>query len=293
MVTTFVGSLALIPLLFLIWDSFKAVSVGNLWDPSLTNFTLKNYREVYADPRAFTPLRNVIYGLMFVPLIMPSMLKAIGWILFLSPKIGLFNKVWLLLPFTEEPLFNAYSIPAMFWVEGLSMSPLTFLMLGAALRAMDPSLEEAAYTAGAGKASTLFKVTFPMMTPALAGIGLLQLVRGLEAFEVPLIMGASAGIHVFSTNIYFAVREMEPPLYGQAFVYTLVLITISMMGLLLYQRMMGRAGQYATVTGKGYRPRLIDLGKRKYIASSFSFLFLVFSVILPFLILLYASFLPY
>jgi iron(III) transport system permease protein len=223
---------------------------------------------------------------------MPSILKAIGWILFLSPKIGLFNKFWFSLGFTE-PIFNAYSIPAMFWVEGLSMSPLTFLMLGAALRAMDPSLEEAAYTAGAGRIPTLLRITLRLMIPALAGIGLLQFVRGLEAFEVPLIMGSSVGIHVFSTNIYFSAREISPPLYGQAFVYGLVLIFIAMIGLFFYQRIMGRAGQYATVTGKGYRPRLIDLGKWKPLATCFIFLFLLFSVILPFLILLYASFLPY
>ncbi|MFC1962481.1 ABC transporter permease [Chloroflexota bacterium] len=325
LIVAFVGLASLIPLLFLLWDSFKEVSVGNLFDPSLTNFTLKNFREAYADPRSLTMLsdslffafgsmavafffggtmaflvertntllRNVVYGLMFIPLVMPSMLKAIAWILLISPEIGMFNRAWLLLPFTEEALFNAYSIPAMFWVEGLSMSPLTFLMLGSALRAMDPSMEEASYTAGAGKLSTLFRITLPMMTPALAGIGLLQFVRGLEAFEVPLIMGYSSGIQVYSTNIYFAIREVTPPLYGQAFVYSLVLIILSIIGLILYQRFMGHAGQYATVTGKGYRPRLLDLGKWRGAAAAFIFLFLAFSVILPFFVLLYASFLPY
>jgi iron(III) transport system permease protein len=324
LVTAFVGATSLIPVFFLVWDSFKEVYVGNLFDKSLTNFTLVNYRQALADPRAFgmlgdsfffatgamavafffggtiaflvertnTPLRNAIYGLMFIPLIMPSMLKAIGWILFLSPTIGLFNRVWLFFGFAQ-PIFNAYSIPAMFWVEGLSMTPLTFLMLGAALRAMDPSLEEAAYTAGAGKFSTMVRITLRLMTPALAGIALLQFVRGMEAFEVPLLMGASAGIHVFATNIYFAAREINPPLYGQAFVFSLVLIVICMVGLFIYQRIMGRAGQYATVTGKGYRPRLLDLGKWRPAATGFILLFLVFAVILPFLILLYASYLPY
>lgn len=323
-VTIFVSALCMIPLFFLFWDSFKDVYVGNLFDPSLTNFTLKNYREVLADPRSFgmlgdsfifafgaiivafffggaiaflvertnTPFRNIYYGLMYVPLVMPSMLNSIGWILYLSPTIGLFNKAAMFIGF-PGPIFNAYSLPAMCWVQGLSMSPLTFLMLGAALRAMDPSLEEAAYTSGAGKLTTIVRITLRLMTPALAGIWILQFVGGLEAFEVPLLMGASAGIHVFSTNIYFAARELNPPEYGNAFVYAITIIIIGTAGLMFSQRMMGRAGQYATVTGKGYRPRLIDLGKWRFVSTAFTMLFLVFSTVLPFLMLLYASFLPY
>ncbi|MBM2830990.1 MAG: sugB 2 [Dehalococcoidia bacterium] len=314
----------MIPVFFLLWDSFKDVQVGNLLDLSLNNFTLKNFRVAFADPRtpamignslifafgamavafvfggviAFlvertnTPFRNFIYGLMYIPLVMPSMLKAIAWILLLSPTIGWFNKVWFLFGFTQ-PLFNAYSVPAMFWVEGLSMAPLTFLLLGAALRAMDPSLEEAAFTAGASKPVTLYRITFRLMTPALAGIALLQFIRGLEAFEVPLMMGAGQGLMVFSTNIYMSMREMFPPAYGEAFVSSLALIALSVIGLVLYQRAMSGAERYATITGKGYRPRLMDLGRWRRAAGAFILFFLLVAVILPFFVLLWASFLPY
>lgn len=325
LVTFVVGVLAVIPLFFLVWDSFKDVRIGNIFDPSLTNFTLKNYRDVAEDPRAFTmlgnsfgfafasmalafvfgggiaflvertntPMRNVAYGLMFIPLIMPGMIKAVAWVLLLSPQMGLLNKLWFAVSGSADPIFQAYSLPSMVWVEGLSMSPLTFLMLGAALRTMDPSLEEAAYTAGSGRARVLFRITLPLMTPALAGIGLLQFVRGLETFEVPLLMGMPAGIPVFSTQIYWVVREVSPPQYGIGFIYGLTVIVLAMGGLLLYQRMMGRAGQYATVTGKGYRPRLIDIGRWRWAASGFILFFLFCAVVLPFLVLLYSSFLPF
>lgn len=319
-----VGVLAVIPVLFLLWDSFKNVTVGNLLDLSLSNFTLDNFTRAYSDPRTLgmlgdsllfafgsmvvafifggtiaflvertnSPFRNVIYGLMYIPLVMPSLLKAFAWILLLSPSIGILNKAWMFLGFSQ-PLFNAYSIPAMFWVEGLSMAPLTFLLLGATLKTMDPSLEEAAYTSGANKPLTLYRVTFRLMTPALAGIALLQFVRGLEAFEVPLIMGAGQGIMVFSTNIFFAIRQYNPPLYGEAFVSSLTLIALCLIGLFFYQRAMGRAGQYATITGKGYRPRLIDLGKWRPLATAFMLFFLVVALLLPFIVLLWASILPF
>jgi iron(III) transport system permease protein len=131
------------------------------------------------------------------------------------------------------------------------------------------------------------------MTPALAGIGLLQFVRGLEAFEVPLLMGLPKGIRVFSTNIYWVVRETNPPEYGLGFVYGITLVIVAMVGLFIYQRMMGRAGQFATITGKGYRPRLIDLGRGRWFAGGFIIFFLFVAIVLPFLVLLFASFLPF
>ena len=323
-VVLFVGSLAIIPPSYLLWSSFKPISLGNIADFSLSNFTLENYTYAFSDPSIFitlfdsfffaggsmlvallfggmiaflvertnVPMRNLTYGLMLIPLIMPSMLKAIGWILLINPNNGILNIIWYSIGF-KEPLFNAYSLPAMFWVEGLSMSPLTFLLLGSALRGMDPSLEEAAFTSGAGKALTFFKVTLKLMTPAIAGIALLQFIRGLEAFEVPFVMGSTKGIHVFATNIYVSIKEISPPEYGFAFVLSLLLTALAIIGLIIYQRAIARSGQYATVTGKGFRPRLISLGKWRPVAGGFIIFFLFVSMILPFLVLLWASVLPY
>jgi len=324
LVSLFVGTLAVIPLFYLVWNSFKPVALGNLGDFTLGNFTLENFSRAYSDPailtmlfdsflfaagsmvvafifgggiaflveRTNTPLRNLAYSIMFIPLIMPSVLKAIGWVLLLGPTNGVLNNTARWLGFTG-PIFNAYSIPAMFWVEGLSMAPLTFLMLGAALRGMDPSLEEAAFTSGAGKITTFCRVTLRLMAPALAGIGLLQFVRGLEAFDVPVIMGLGKGIEVFSTNIYVSLRDLSPPDYGTAFVLSLVLVVLGMAGVALYHRVMAKSGRFATVTGKGFRPRLISLGRWRWVAGSFILFFLFVSTILPFLILLWASFLPF
>lgn len=323
-VIAFVGALGVIPLFYLLWNSFKPVGLGDLSDFSLSNFTLENFARAYSDPFTLTlllnsflfaggsmmvafifggviaflvertnaPMRNLAYGIMFIPLILPSMLKAIGWILLLSPNNGLLNKIWFSFGF-KEPFFNVYSIPGMFWVEGLSMAPLTFLMLGAALRGMDPSLEEAAFTSGAGKFLTLRRVTLKLMIPAIAGIWLLQFIRGLEAFEVPYILGSAAGIHVFSTSIYFSVKDVSPPDYGSAFVLSLVLVALGLIGVTIYHRVMAKSERYATITGKGFRPRLISLGRWRWLAGGFILFFLFASTVLPFLVLLWASLLPY
>ncbi|MDP2743926.1 MAG: iron ABC transporter permease [Dehalococcoidia bacterium] len=317
---------SVIPLIFLLWSSFKPVSVGNLSDWSLTNFTLKNFRDVLAEPSTFlmlkdsfffafgsmivayifggviafmvertnTPYRNVMYGLMFIPLIMPGMLKAIGWVLLTGPRAGALNQAWFALSGSSEPLFNAFSIPMMFFVEGLSLSPLTFFLLGATMRGMDPSLEEAAYVSGANRVTTMLRVTMRLMTPALAGVGLLNFARAIESFDTPLIMGFSSGIRVFATQIYLVLRNISPPEYGHGFVLSLTLIIITVAGILVYQRMMRRSERFATVTGKGYRPRLLDLGPvGRPLATSFMLFFLIVAMILPMLTMAWSSFLPF
>ncbi|MFC1962978.1 ABC transporter permease [Chloroflexota bacterium] len=324
LVISFVGVMALLPSFIVIWNSFKVLMPFDVSDFSLSNWTLYNFIEVYTDPQSFkmlinsfifatgsavvamvfggtlaflvertnTPFRNVIYGLMFIPMALPSMLKGIAWIMLLSPKIGLLNLLWCSFGFSQ-PLFSAYSLPAMCWVEGISMSAMAFLLLGASLRAMDPSLEEAAYTSGASKPYTMFRITLRLMTPALAGVSLLVFVRGLEAFDIPLVMGLSGGIHVFSTNIYWFIKELVPPDYSGGYTYSLILIAICGVGLILYQRVFARAGKYATITGKGYRPRIMDLGKWKPVAAAVVIFWVFIALILPLFVLIWASLVPY
>lgn len=322
--TVVVFVLALIPLFFLLWNSFKDASRGEIADFSLGNFSLANFLVAYGSPnilvdlgntfqfalgsmvvalllggsiaflveRTNTPYRNVIYGLMFMPLILPSMLQAIAWVMLLSPNIGFVNRLWMFLGF-GQPLFNVYSMPAMWWVEGLSMSPLAFFMLGASLRAMDPSLEEAAYTAGANRVATLFHITFRLMTPALAATALLLLVRGLETLDVPLILGTRGDIWVYASRIFFALKLLMPPNYSEAYVLSLVLLVLCFFGILTYQRALARSERYVTVTGKGYRPRLVDLGKWRPVAGGGLLFFLFGAYILPFFVFLWVSLLPY
>jgi iron(III) transport system permease protein len=180
----------------------------------------------------------------------------------------------------------------MFWVGGLSMTPTTFLLMGAALRSMDPSLEEASYTAGGSKVFTFFRVTLPLMAPAIAAVLLLNFVRAVEDFEIPMLMGGGR-IQVFSTAIYDAIRGSTIPLYGQGFVLSLVLCVFAVSALLLYQRVISRSEMFATVTGKGFRPRLLDLGKWRKVAPGLALFYVSCALLLPFALLLYASFLPY
>ena len=62
---------------------------------------------------------------------------------------------------------------------------------------------------------------------------------------------------------------------------------------MLYARVIAHSERYSIVTGKGYRPRSSSLGALRWPIFGLVFLFLLFSIILPFIVLLYISFLPF
>jgi iron(III) transport system permease protein len=164
-------------------------------------------------------------------------------------------------------------------------------MVGA-MRAMDPALEEAAVTSGASPLRTLRTVTLPILTPALASGALIMFVRGLESFEVPALIGIPSRVPVFTSEIYEALRNY-PQDYGTAGALGVGLLAVSAVGVWMYGRLTGRAERFATITGKGYRPRTVDLGRWRWAAFAFLAGYLVVVVVMPFLVLLFVSLLPF
>src|SRR5258706_50949 len=227
-------------------------------------------------------------------LAMPGMLQAMAWVLLLSPRIGFING-WLKDLFgPDAPVIDVYSLGGMISLEGLRLVPTAFLMLVPLMRSMDPSLEEAAAVSGARPLATLRKVTLRLLAPALVAVMIYQAMTALEVFEIPGILGLPAGIYVFSTKIYAIVRTATfMPVYGQANALAMVYLFIAVGTTFFYTRMISRAERYTIITGKGYRPRQLDLGKWRIPAFVGALLFLFFSIALPFLVFLYASFLPY
>ena len=120
--------------------------------------------------RTDIPFKKTFYVLLTVGILIPVFLRTIAWILLLSPRIGLLNK-WLVQIFNlDGPPLSLYNIAGMAFVQGVSFVPGAFFMLSAAYRAMDPSLEEAAYTSGVGKLTTFFRINIPLTLPAIAAV---------------------------------------------------------------------------------------------------------------------------
>lgn len=316
----FVVYLAGIPLVMLLYGSFRSAPIG---EPGAV-YTIQNYVKAYFDrefyllfwnsikyalgtcavsfvigtylawisERTNTPLKKLFVVMALIPFIIPGILSTIAWILLLSPKIGLINLVVQQALGLESAPFNIYSMGGMIWAEAIHLYPLGFLLMSAAFRNMDTSLEEAALTAGSNTLRTFMTVTFPLMRPAMFAVLLIMFVRGMEAFEVPALVGVPARISVFTTKIFLAIHQF-PSDFGLAGAYAVTLLAISTVGVLIYQRITRGEERYATVTGKGYRPRVIDLGPWKYVTCASAFFIFFLAVILPVFVLLWSSFIPY
>ena len=318
--TVFVLYLAGVPLVMLLYGSIRSAPIG---EPGAT-FTLQNYVKAYFDrefyllflnsiyyglgtcivtfligtylawvsERTNTPFKKLFVVMALIPFIIPGILSTISWILLLSPKIGLINLVIKELLGLESAPFNIYSMWGMIWAESIHLYPLVFLLMSAAFRNMDTSLEEAALTAGSSTFTTFRKVTLPLMRPAMFSVLLVIFIRGIEAFEVPALVGVPAKISVFTTKIFLAIHQF-PSDFGLAGAYAVTLLLISTTGVLIYGRITRREERYATVTGKGYRPRVIDLGGWKYVTCAISCLIFLLAVVFPVFVLLWSSFIPY
>lgn len=316
----FVAYLAGIPLIMLLYGSIRSAPIG---EPGAT-YTMQNYVKAYFDrefyllfwnslkyalgtcvisffigtylawinERTNTPFKKVFMVMALIPFIIPGILSTIAWILLLSPKIGLINLVVKEILRLDSAPFNIYSMGGMVWAEAIHLYPLVFLLMSAAFRNMDTSLEEAALTAGSSTVTTFWRVTLPLMRPAMFGVLLVMFIRGIEAFEVPALVGVPARISVFTTKIFLAIHQF-PSDFGLAGAYAVTLLVISGAGVLVYQRITRKEERFATVTGKGYRPRVIDLGGWKYVTSASAFVIFLLAVIFPVFILLWSSFIPY
>jgi iron(III) transport system permease protein len=314
--------LVIVPLVVLVFGSFKSVAPGTPEYFSL-DLTLENYRRAFGSrylPRATvntaifalgsssiafvlgaflawitertnSPWRSLLYVMAVSRVILPGVLVTFAWIVLLSPQIGILNRLLIAgLGLSHAP-FNIYSMAGLVWVEGIELTPLAFLLMASAFQSMDPSLEEAATAAGSGPLESLRRVTLPMMKPALLSAAVLLLIRGIESFETPALIGLRASIFVYTTEIWLN-SARAPTDYGLAGAYSMVLVIISAVLITFYLRLTAHSEKYMTITGKGYRPRRMDLGKWRFLTAALSMVILFLVFILPMLTVAWMSVVP-
>jgi iron(III) transport system permease protein len=247
--------------------------------------------------RTDMPGRNLAWTLILVPMAIPGVLFALGWTLLLSPKIGAINvairDIYTFFggTMTGGPL-NIYSLGGLIFLDGLRGVTTVFLMVVGSFRMMDPSLEEAARTAKAGTIATFFQVTLPAMLPAVLAAGMYSFISSMESFEAPLAVGLPGGIFVLSTLIYFTTRLQAPMDYGLAAVFGISYMVLMVLLLIVYRRVVRRTERFSTVTGKGFRPRVISIGRWRWPALGLFMVYFLLAVVAPFCILAWASVLP-
>jgi iron(III) transport system permease protein len=238
--------------------------------------------------------KGVVTAIMLTTLLLPSFAAAAGWLFLLHPRIGILN-IWLvhLLGLSAAP-FNILSLFGMGWVEGLSRAPIAFLMTSAAFRAMDRSLEEAALTAGAPATAVLRRIILPALAPALLSCAIYILMIAFGSFDVPAIIGWANRTFTFGTYIYLLTNPQDVfPGYGPPAALGSMMLAVAALLIWWTRRLMANAHRYAVVGGKAYRPRLVTLSPFQFLAWAFIAAYLLFSLILPLLVLAWSSLLPF
>jgi iron(III) transport system permease protein len=241
--------------------------------------------------RTNTPGRRLAFFAAIISLGVPHILFVVAWLLLLGRAGPVNELIQFLIRRPQE--INIYSLWGMSLIEGVGFVPLTFLLMSAVLRSMDASFEEAAIMAGASPLRTFRAVTLRMGTPALCALSLLFFARAFESFEVPALVGLAGNINVLTTTVYQAVHRTGMPNYGEAGAYSICLVGIVAVLLLWQSRLSRQAHRYQTITGKGFRPRILDLRGWRYLTATVLIgLFLIVTVV-PVAMLVFTSLQPF
>ncbi len=228
--------------------------------------------------RTDTPWITKLEIPLIVPFFLSPFIGALAWTGLASSDYGLING-WFDAAFGIRP-FEVFGPWGMIWVMGLYYSPYAFLIVSGTLRNMDPTLEEAALSAGASKLQTMVRVTLPLMAPGILASAILIFVAAAEQFGVPSVLGMNQSFFVLTTRIFYLLQQY-PQDYGMAATVSMVMLLFTGGMVYLRNRLLKRK-EFVTVVGKSFRPHVIPLGRWRYFTLGYLLAYILLAVVLPF-----------
>jgi iron(III) transport system permease protein len=317
-VALIVAGAVIVPLAVLFVSSFKVLDPLG-WD---TVWGFGNYVEMFTDriiPKAFVntliissgstvlatflgvslawinartncPGRDYLEPYNLIPFFLSPFVGAIAWHNLGEPQTGLLNNWARDLLGIEGAIINVDNIWGVIWVTGIFFAPLVYLFVVGSLRRMDPSLEDSARTTGAGLIRTTMTVTLPLVMPGILSGAIIVFVTSAGEFGVPFKLSAPYGWETLTTQIFSkAVGDDANHYLGAAMSMALGIITVF---LIWVQQRYIAPRSFTTVTGKGFRPNVLDLGPWKWVAFVYNLAFIAVAVVLPIICLLIVSLHP-
>jgi iron(III) transport system permease protein len=275
-------------------DNFLAL--GRYWEILLNTLTVSLAATVLALlfgfvtawilSRTNVPGRHVLEQLMAIPYYVTPLLGAFAWSLLGAPESGFINQVWRALG-GEDYLIDIATPWGIAWVMALFEGSVAFVMIGAVMKSMDPALEEASQIIGAGRLATMLRITLPLVAPGVLGAGVFVFAEMLGSFSAALVLGLPSRFYVVTTAMYQLVSQY-PPRIPLAAAMGVSLFVVMFAMLFVYRRIVTRRS-YVTITGKAFRPRVMDVGALRYALLAVCLVYVALSVVLPLLTLAYAS----
>lgn len=304
------------PLLFLLYGALTAVPIGR----PFTGFTLANFVAVVSEPayiqaffntlqvaisstllaaalgtllawivvRTDVPMASLLRVGVMVPFFLSPFIGALAWTLLLQRDVGPIN---MLLEWIGLGQIRPYSVSMIIYVMGIYYAPYMFIFVSSALYNIDPSLEEAGHMSGLNRRQVMTRVTLPLVAPAVLSGVLLTFVAAAGQFGVPALLGFQIRYYVLTTYMYQLLNQF-PSKYNLAASLGFIMLAVACVGVWLQARVL-RGRSYATLTGKGFRPRLIPLGPMRWVAFGGVVFFILLGAVLPLLMLAWVSFVPF
>jgi iron(III) transport system permease protein len=231
------------------------------------------------------PGRSLLERLVVMPLYLTPLLTAMGWSWLASPKSGLLNLL-LHASLGAWATINVISAGGAIVVTALAAAPLPFLLLSDALRALDPSLLEAARVHGAMPHLVFRRIVLPLLLPAGLASAVLVFVQSIGMFSVPAVLGMPAGFNVATTEIY-QLLESYPPRTADATAWGMLLLAITALMMLAQSTLLGRRS-FITITGKAFRPNQHP-PRARWLRAVFAWGYIMLATVLPLVALLWAA----
>jgi len=234
--------------------------------------------------------------LPIIPMLIPPIAGSVGWVTLGAPVAGYVNVFtrWIMQLFGSDITRGPFVIQSWYgavFVYMLYLVPLVYITVAAALRNVDPAIEEAARSCGAKPAKVAWTITLPSVRPAIGAGVLLSLIYGLSLYSVPAVLLYSAGTEVLSVRIVNLMRDY-PPRIGTAMGLGVLLMATIGTGLWLQRRMLRRS-RFATISGRSARPMPIRLGVLKWPARILMIGYIASTALLPLFGLILVSLQPF
>jgi iron(III) transport system permease protein len=241
--------------------------------------------------RTDVPGRRFFENAFVIPYYLSPFIGAIAWTMLANPRIGVLNTIFTgLLGFRHGP-FNIYSLTGLVFVMALYYSPIVFLFVAGALRSMDPALEEASRIHGVGALGTTLRITLPVVSPALLSSALLVFLNAAGQFGIPAVIGIPMNYEVITTRIWVGLGYF-PAKYTEAAAFSVVLLALSLVAVAMQHHLLAKKS-FVTVSGRGFKPSVISLGRMRYIALAVCAFYFLLSIGFPYGALLFTSIQPY
>ena len=241
--------------------------------------------------RTNAPFRPLAYVTVVVSLGSPGILYVAAW-QFILGRQGPLNELFQTITGAKALLVEVHSMLGMVLIQGVLWSPLVFLLLSATFRRSNAELEEAARISGASVLATVWRVSFRLALPTIVGMAMFVFIRNLESFDVPILIGFPGDILLLTSDIYLAMSR-NPPQMGLASAFSVVLIACLAVLMYYHARFAQSADRYASVTGKGFRPRPFDLGRWRWIGGAIVIGYFTLVFVLPLIVMIWNSLMPY